>query len=460
MAVVIFSCGNMFNGFKQKIKKHFTKKWQIYLWSLAFVVVLLIGIWIGYFYAQETLSPVPTSSEKPKDEYISFLFEVYDKIQENYWNKLTDEQLGGLFKSGIETIAGKPQNIEIKTKQDFEKMLEDIFKIVKPDKKKLFTTQLASIVLTSLPPKNRSTLYTVQKKEELRNMVQNINPENDLYQNLGISKDASKEELEKAYKEKVAELEEKTEESEEAKKDLEKVKYSYEVLKDENKKQRYDKAGIEPTILSKLVRPNILHLYIKRISPTTFNELQEETQKYVNKPGLDTLILDLRSNIGGSIDLLPYLLGPFIGNEQYAYEFLHQGEKTPYKTKVGWLPSLYQYKKVIILTDNKTQSSAEVMAAVLKKYNVGILVGTTTRGWGTIETVLDLNQTLEGEKYSLLLVHSLTLRDDNQIIEGNGVEPLININNSNWKEELRKYFDSEEIIKAVEEIWNTPPGTI
>lgn len=451
---------NKLKKISQKLKKHFIKKWKAYLWPLAFVTVLLIGIFIGYLYAQKTLPSTTNTAEEAKDEYISFLSEVYDKIQENYWNKLTDEQLGGIFKSGIETIAGKPQNIEIKTKQDFEKMLEDIFKIIKPDKKKVFTTQLAGLVLASLPPKNRSALYTVQKKEELRNMVQNINPENDLYKNLGINKNASEEELEKAYQEKITELKEKAEKSEEAKKDLEKVEYSYKVLKDKNKKQRYDAAKIEPTVLSKLVRPNILHLYIKRISPTTFNELQEETSKYVNKPGLDTLILDLRSNIGGSIDLLPYLLGPFIGKDQYAYEFFHQGEKTPYKTKVGWLPSLYQYKKVVILTDSKTQSSAEVMAAVLKRYNVGIVVGTTTRGWGTIETVLDLEQTLEGEKYSLLLVHSLTLRDDNQIIEGNGVEPLIKINNSNWKEELQKYFDSEEIIKAVEEIWNTPPGTI
>jgi len=189
--------------------------------------------------------------------------------------------------------------------------------------------------------------------------------------------------------------------------------------------------------------------------------LQEETQKYINKPGLDALILDLRSNIGGSIDLLPYLLGPFIGNEQYAYEFLHQNEKTPYKTKIGWLPSLIQYKKVVILIDSQTQSSAEVMAAVLKKYNVGITVGATTKGWGTIEAVFDIEQQLDqNEKYSVFLVHSLTLRDDNQPIEGNGVEPMIFIDDPNWEKQLYAYFHYEELIEAVKEIWNKPPDQL
>jgi len=451
----------MLKKFKEKIKKHSANQRKKYLLALLLMLIFSLGMAVGYFCLQKGRTNLSPATEIEKDIYINFLSEIYDKIKENYWNKLTDEQLGNLFKLSIEKLTNRIQNSEVKSKNDFEKMLKDIFEIVKPEKKKTFAAQLANLVLTSLPPKNRSALYTAQKKNELKNLVQNINPESDLYQNLGVNKNASEEELEKAYQEKIAELEQSAEQSEQAKKDLEKVKYSYQVLKDENKKQRYDQAGIEPTVLSKLVRPDILHLYIKRISPTTFNELQEETQKYINKPGLDALILDLRSNIGGSIDLLPYLLGPFIGNEQYAYEFLHQNEKTPYKTKIGWLPSLIQYKKVVILIDSQTQSSAEVMAAVLKKYNVGITVGATTKGWGTIEAVFDIEQQLDqNEKYSVFLVHSLTLRDDNQPIEGNGVEPMIFIDDPNWEKQLYAYFHYEELIEAVKEIWNKPPDQL
>ena len=434
------------------------RNWKRYLWVLVLVVVFSLGIATSYFYFQKnqaTLTSIKTEAEK--DVYLKFLSEVYDKIKENYWESLTDEQLGNLFKLGIEKLTNKPQDDKIKDKTDFLEMSENIMKIVKPDKKKEFVTQLTNLVLTNLKPAGRSALYTVQDKENLANKVRNINPETDLYLTLGLGKDASEEEVDEAYQNKLAELS--RDDSQEAQNKLELIKYAYQILSNTGQKENYDQAGIEPTVFAKLVRPNILHLYIKKMSPATLDELKKETEKNDNRDGLDTLILDLRANIGGSIDILPYLLGPFIGKNQYAFEFFHQEEYTPFKTKTGWLPSLIRYKKVVILIDDQTQSSAEVMAATLKKYNVGITVGTTTKGWGTIESVINIDQRIDpNEKYSIFLVHSLTLREDNQPIQGNGINPLISINDLDWEQQLSAYFDHNELIKAVKEVWNKAPG--
>ena len=430
------------------------RNWKRYLWVLVLVVVFSLGIATSYFYFQKnqaTLTSIKTEAEK--DAYLKFLSEVYDKIKENYWESLTDEQLGNLFKLGIEKLTNKPQDGKIKDKTDFLEMSENIMKIVKPDKKKEFVTQLTNLVLTNLKPAGRSALYTVQDKENLANKVRNINPETDLYLTLGLGKDASEEEVDEAYQNKLAELS--RDDSQEAQNKLELIKYAYQILSNTGQKENYDQAGIEPTVFAKLVRSNILHLYIKKMSPATLDELKKETEKNDNKDGLDTLILDLRANIGGSIDILPYLLGPFIGKNQYAFEFFHQEEYTPFKTKTGWLPSLIRYKKVVILIDDQTQSSAEVMAATLKKYNVGITVGTTTKGWGTIESVINIDQRIDpNEKYSIFLVHSLTLRENNQPIQGNGINPLISINDLDWEQQLSAYFDHNELIKAVMEVWN------
>ncbi|MEK7203223.1 MAG: S41 family peptidase, partial [Patescibacteria group bacterium] len=221
------------------------------------------------------------------------------------------------------------------------------------------------------------------------------------------------------------------------------------------RKQKYDSFGIEPTILYRLIKPNILHLRITRFSPTTLDEFQKATEAVDKGEILDTLILDLRNNIGGAIDAMPYFLGPFIGKDQYAYEYYRQGEREPYKTVVGWLPSLVRYKKVIILIDDKAQSSAELMAASLKKYNVGVTVGVPTKGWGTIERVFELeNQISPAEIYSMFLVHTITLRDDGEPIEGRGVEPLINVQDPSWTKELYKYFNSNEIVSVVKQLWD------
>lgn len=384
----------MTKNFKQHLKIH--KKRLIISGVLFFIIIIAGGITLGHSYSNKNEQITPPQTKE--DTYIAFLSEVYDKIQENYWEKAAEEDLNTIFKLGVENLTKSQLTLRENDKNGLMTMLIEVIKNIEEEKQKQFTVTLAHIVLQNLKPLGRSGLYTKKDEQNLQNRIQNVNPET---------------------------------------------------------------GQVEPTVFGKLVRPDILHLYIKKMSPTTFDELKRTADSFDSINGLDTLILDLRKNIGGSIDLLQYLLGPFIGLNQYAFEFFHQGEYTPFKTKIGWLPSLARYKKVVILIDDDVQSSGELMAATLKKYNVGVTIGTKTKGWGTIEKVFEIeNQIDPNEKYSAFIVHSLALRDDGQPIETNGVQPLININDPDWKQQLFAYFNYNELIEAVEEIWNTPPDQL
>lgn len=354
------------------------------------LIVFALGAGTGYVIAPKKNSG-NILSETAKDKRIVFVLEVYDLIKENYWNIISDDESTNLFALGIEKLTGQVQNFKKSDKENLEKALTSfISQIDSEEKKKEFAVTLADVVLSNLPPFGRSRLYTQKEEKELAQNVKNINPETN---------------------------------------------------------------EVEPTIESKIIRPEIFYLQIKKFSPMTFEELKKVTEEVDDQKALGNLILDLRGNIGGDLDGLSYFLGPFIGNNQYAYQFFHQGETTDFKTKTGWLPSLVRYKKVVVLIDGETQSSAEVFAAALKKYNVGVLIGTPTKGWGTVERVFPLeNQFDEQEKYSVFLVHSLTLRDDGQPIEGNGVEPVVNINDPNWQEQLYGYFHYDELIEVVKEL--------
>ena len=225
---------------------------------------------------------------------------------------------------------------------------------------------------------------------------------------------------------------------------------AYETIGNEENRERYSETKVEPTIYGKNLGNNISYVKIKQFSPTTIEDLDQILQKLSANPDSNSLILDLRANIGGAIDGLPYLLGPFIGPNQYAYQFFSKGETHDFKTKSTKLPSLEQFKKVVVLIDGETQSSAEVMAATFKKYRVGVLVGASTKGWGTVERVFPLeHQPAEGVKYSAFLVHNLTLDEAGEPIEGKGVTPDIELSNANWQDQLLGYFSDQDLIKAV-----------
>jgi len=433
----------------------FFQKHSPLIFLIIIPVILLLGLAGGYFIGHKPKAPPKAAVSIPKDKYVAFLSEIYDKIKENYWDKITDEQLTNIFILGTEKLTGQPQPNKPKDKVGFQKMLVKVLKDLGPDeKKKEFTTQLADIALVNLQPFGRSRLYSQKEEVSLKNTVENKNPEVDQYQVLNLPKSASSEEIKENYQQKTQELEK--DKSPEGQQKLAQLEKAYQVLADEDNRKTYDESGVEPTMEYRLLTPHIFYLHINKFSPTTIDELLRITDKFSNREGLNSLVLDLRNNIGGAIDGLPYFLGPFIGNDQYAYQFYHQGEKEDFKTKIGWLPGLVQYKQVVILINEETQSSAEVMAAILKKYNTGILVGTPTKGWGTVEKVFELTQQIDPqEKYSVFLVHSLTLRDDGQSIEGKGVDPVININDQNWEKQLYAYFHYDELTKAVKEVLKT-----
>lgn len=434
------------------MKNEIYKKIKLFLiFIFSFSIVFLFGMVSG-FYLNKFIEKRKIIQEE-NDIYLLFSMEIYDKIMNNYWEKIADEDLANLYKLTIEKITQKTQLLEKKDREGIKKLIKKNIQTMDEKRKKDFVVKLSDLILQSLIPQGRSRLYTQKEEIQLKEMVQNIDRSTDLYQILGVEKDAPQEKIEKIYQEKIFQLSQ--EKTPEAKEEMEKLERAYETLSEPDRRKIYNDTGIEPTVIGKLVGEEILHLKIKRISPTTLDELRGTTEKFDKGDLLNTLILDLRGNIGGSVDLLPYLLGPFIGQNQYAYEFFRKGEYIPYKTTTGWLPSLVRYKKVIILIDNQTQSSAEIMAAVLKKYNVGVLLGERTRGWGTIEAVFNLDNQIDlNEKYSIFLVHTITIREDGLPIEGRGIEPVIDIKNPNWEKELFAYYPDFSLIEAVKKILN------
>lgn len=412
------------------------------------LLLLVFGIAVGgLLYYQHT--------QNIDKAYLDFVDESFSIIKTNYWEVIEDKNLTNLYHLALEKITGEKVAEPVSNVKQLNDILKTVLRGKENNQKAEMVTQLVDMVLINLQPFGRSRLYSQKQETDLSNLVKNVSGE-DRYQQLGVDKNASAEQIKQASDKKQKELEvaEKSATSSAEKQVIAQQKaavgQSTKILTNEDSKLVYDESGVEPTLDYTLISPRIFYLHLTKFSPTSLDEIQRVATKYDKGDLLDTLILDLSDNIGGAIDGLPYFLGPFIGKDQYAYQFYQQGNKTDYKTQIGWLPTLVRYKRVVIIINENTQSTGEVMASVLKKYNVGLLVGKTTKGWGTVERVFPMTkQVSASELYSIFLVHSVTLREDGQPIQDRGVEPVVDVGKEGWEMEFKKYYNDLTLLETI-----------
>lgn len=139
--------------------------------------------------------------------------------------------------------------------------------------------------------------------------------------------------------------------------------------------------------------------------------------------GVDRMVLDLRYNPGGILEIMANIAALWtdgtvvIVKSKKKSEFI-SGESHPY-------PLLADFKTVVLI--NKYSASAsEVLAAALDEYNRATTVGETTFGKGTVQDVHKVEQ----GKCLLKLTTAFWLTPELKMIDGQGVEPDIHVENT------------------------------
>jgi len=431
------------------MKWFYDRRW----WELVGVALIITLITSGGTYYLRTHAASAGGQYQTPEEasniYVRFTMEGFDSIQKNYWNKLSDADLANWFKLSLEKAANIPDaGLSTTTRAATATMLAAAFaNATSTDAEKQLALTTLTVALYNLQPAGRDNLLSAAQTTQLRQEVANVNPSSDLYGVLGLPKGASVEEVEQAYQQKAAALRAAT--SSEAQEELKNLVYADTVLTNANTKTQYDQTQVEPTGFARLIG-HTLYFDMSKISPTTLQEFAMAVDAASTTPGLDSMILDVRSNVGGAFDFAAGFLGLFLGPNQYAFDLYHHGEFEAQRTTTPRFGQLDRYTNIAILTDGMTQSTAEVLAAALKRFHIARVVGTTTRGWGTVENTYPLETQLDpNETYSLLLVNNITLDEHNIPIEGQGIKPDLDSTTPGWKPKLRTYFNSASIIEAL-----------
>src|SRR5690606_31941281 len=120
---------------------------------------------------------------------------------------------------------------------------------------------------------------------------------------------------------------------------------------------------------------------------STTRDVQKLIQELQNEK-IDGLVLDLRNNGGGSLSEAIDLTGLFIKDGPVV-----QVKNSANRIEVGLdeNPSIVYNGPMVVLTNRFSASASEIFAGAIQDYHRGVVVGESTYGKGTVQTVIHLD---------------------------------------------------------------------
>ena len=159
--------------------------------------------------------------------------------------------------------------------------------------------------------------------------------------------------------------------------------------KEITKKFTMKKARIIPQIVyPKMLENNIGYVYIEDFSGHTVADFKTALEG-LKKQGMESLILDLRFNPGGTLDSAIDLAKLFIGeNKLIVYT---KGRKEAYfKEYKSGDKALYPDLPIVLLVNEASASGSEIVAGALQDHKRALLIGARTFGKGSVQQISTL----------------------------------------------------------------------
>ena len=170
-----------------------------------------------------------------------------------------------------------------------------------------------------------------------------------------------------------------------------------------------------PSIQSKIIEDNLLYIRIYNFSANTPILFYSEMFKYAFTK-INGVVLDLRNNPGGFLDVGIDAAGWFIGEDKLVVtELFSSGEKEEFYSSGS---GIFDNIPMVVLVNKGSASASEILAGAIKFHRGAKLVGTQTFGKGTVQQ-LDY---LTGGSSIKVTVANWLLPDGN-LIEGLGITP-------------------------------------
>ena len=194
------------------------------------------------------------------------------------------------------------------------------------------------------------------------------------------------------------------------------------------------KTIVTKSVSSEVKEDNIGYLRITSFDENTYKEFKENLSNLKEK-GIKGLVIDLRDNPGGLLDVCVDIADDLIGEGTIVYTKDNSGKKEYYKSDKNELDM-----PMAVLINGGSASASEILTAALVDNNKAVAIGETSFGKGLVQSVKGLK---DGTGYKLTTAQYFTPNDN--YINGKGITPKIQEKDKNKQLKLAIEYIQEEI---------------
>ena len=129
------------------------------------------------------------------------------------------------------------------------------------------------------------------------------------------------------------------------------------------------------------------YIYLSRFAATSSDEFEKAVSD-LRKQGMKNLILDLQGNGGGYLHIAYALADQFLKKGQLVV--YTQGDKSQRSNAMATERGVFEDGKVVILVDQFSASSSEIVAGAIQDWDRGVIMGRRTFGKGLVQRPIEL----------------------------------------------------------------------
>ncbi|MDY6371504.1 MAG: S41 family peptidase [Bacteroidales bacterium] len=177
------------------------------------------------------------------------------------------------------------------------------------------------------------------------------------------------------------------------------------------------------------------YIRLTRFARTSINEFRKAL-KSLEKKGMTALILDLRGNTGGFLDIAYGMANEFLERNQLVV--YQEGRRTKRQNFYSDGRGRFRKGRLVVLVDEGSASASEIVAGAVQDWDRGLVVGRRTFGKGLVQRMFPLS---DGSQVRLTTARYFTP-------SGRCIQRPYNEGSDAYRDEFSKRYKRGEMVNA------------